>query len=143
MGAGGSAAQSASCSVLPELSDLTPSPPSVLCSRPSHPCSFPAPWQGTLVQPSIFNGFSSLLPVFHLGLSLPITLPGFPFPACLGSPWHRPGCSWCLPHPHSHPPPASSLFSSSLWGAWSNKPCHPSPFCLHLPPAVPVQWIYL
>lgn len=63
------------------------------------------------------NGFSSLLPVFHLGLFLPITLPGLLFPACLSQPlgWGAlaaPGCLaglslgmaiWLLLDASSHP----------------------------------------
>lgn len=103
------------------------------------------------------NGFSSLLPVFHLGLFLPITLPGLLFPPACPSLWPgSPGCPGlpchgdltvldAFPIPHSHSPPASSLFFLPLHSLWSLEWQALSPISFLSPASscCSVQWIYL
>lgn len=136
VGAGDSAAQPPSCSVLPELSNLALFPPSALWSRPSHPCSFPAPWQTNPCSaerlwmaflpcclfsiwvsffPSPFQACSSLLACPSLWPREPWLLRA----AWQGSPlaWTSDCCWMPFPIPHSHSPSASSLFFLPLHSA--------------------------
>lgn len=118
----------------------------------------------THVQPSVFEWLffpAACFPSGSLSSHHPsrLALPCLPVPAFgLGSPgcpglpgralpWHgrltAPGCLFPS-HPGTHLLlPLCFFFLFTLCGVWSNKSCHPSPFCLQLPPAVPGQWIYL
>lgn len=118
----------------------------------------------THVQPSVFEWLffpAACFPSGSLSSHHPsrLALPCLPVPAFgLGSPgcpqlpgralpWHghlaAPGCLFPS-HPATHLLlPLCFFFLFTLCGVWSNKSCHPSPFCLQLPPAVPGQWIYL
>lgn len=111
----------------------------------------------TPVQLSIFKCLFFPAACFPSGSLSSLTLPGLLFPACLSQtlpwvpgralPWQgalaAPGCL-SPSHTATHLLlPLCFSFLFTLCAVWSNKSCHPSPFCLQLPPAVPVQWIYL
>lgn len=126
-----SPAQFISCSTPPELSNLTPFPPSALRFNPSRPCSLAASWQRNHHSASIFKWLfcsaaylSSVLGSFFPRPSLAVVTPG-----CVGCrvQLHSQGIARISPSSFIKSVPSSS----PLCRVWSNQSCQPSPafFC--------------